>query len=67
MSDKIKCDDGDFYAVTAAGHLISAKDIKAGMRWATADDLAAALKAESDRATREAKLAKADGGPLKGA
>mgnify|MGYP000732938624 CR=1 FL=1 len=67
MSDnKIKCGDGGFYAVTAAGHIISAKAIKPGMRWATADDLAAATAAEAKRAAAEAKLAAPTGGPLKG-
>ena len=68
MSDnQIKVGDGGFYAVTASGNLVSAKDIKPGMRWATQDDVDAAIKAEADRAAREAKSAKPDGGPLKGA
>lgn len=41
--------------------------LKAGFRWATADDVAAATAAEAKRATAEAKLAAPTGGPLKGA
>lgn len=64
--NKIECVDGGFYAVNAAGHLISAKVIKDGMRWATEAEVATVTKIEADRAARESKAAKSDGGPLKG-
>jgi hypothetical protein len=59
--------DGGFYAVTAAGHLISAAVLKPGMRWATVEDVEAVRKINADRDKAEAKLAKPAGGPLKGA
>lgn len=58
--------DGGFYAVTPAGHLVSAVTLKPGMRWATADDLDVVRKVNADRDKVEAKAAKPVG-PLKGA
>lgn len=69
-----------FLAVNPAGHLVAipsrltdaeveagAKpDLKAGFRWATADDVALVEKIEADRAAKEAKSAKSPG-PLAGA
>lgn len=71
---------GSFYAVNPSGHLVGipsrlsdadidagrAPDLKPGFRWATAEDVAAVEKIESERAAREAKTA-AKSGPLKGA
>ena len=45
--------DGGFYAVTAAGHLISAKALKDGQRWATAEDVAKVTEIEAKRAKAE--------------
>lgn len=58
--------DGGFYAVTGAGHLVSAATLKPGMRWATQEEIDLVRKLEADRAAKEAKLA-AKSGPLKGA
>ncbi len=69
-----------FLAVNPAGHLVTipsrlsdkeveagAKPVlKAGFRWATAEDVSLVEKVEADRAAKESKLA-AKSGPLKGA
>lgn len=58
-----------FLAVNPAGHLVTLRteDLKDGFRWATDDDIAAVEKAEAERAAKEARAAKATGGPLAGA
>lgn len=56
--------DGGCYAVTANGHLISAKVLKDGMRWATAGEVAAVAKIEADRKAKELAAVKSAGGPL---
>lgn len=61
--DPIKC-NGGFYAVTNGGHLVAAKALKDGMRWATAADVATAEDIEAKRAAKEKP---AFSGPLKGA
>ena len=61
--DPIKC-NGGFYAVTVNGHLIAAKSLKDGMRWASAADIAAAEDIEAKRAAKEKPIV---AGPLKGA
>jgi hypothetical protein len=61
--NKIKTGSGQFYAVNLNGHLVGANALKPGFRWATADDIAIAEKAESERAAKESKGAK-PAGPL---
>lgn len=69
-----------FLAVNPAGHLVAIPsrlsdeevaagarpDLKAGFRWASAEDIALVEKVEADRAAKEAKSAK-PAGPLGGA
>lgn len=72
MSNIIRNDRGGVYAVNASGHLITIAcrlsdeeiaagklpDLKAGMRFATTEDVALVEKIEAERAAKEAKAAK---------
>lgn len=79
MSNIIRNDRGGVYAVNASGHLVTIAcrlsdkeiddgklpDLKAGMRFATDEDVALVEKIEAERAAKEAKAAKSSA-PLAG-